>query len=251
MRSSLRNLRVIYTRELAAYFLSPTAYVVLFFFIVTNGVTFYVYSTTFRFEEKQIDRVVQFLFGFAPFWILLLLMPPILTMRLFAEEKRTGTMETLMTAPVTDSQVVFGKFLAAETFFMIIWSTLLLLVSMLAILGNPDWGPVFAFYLGLICLGALFNAIGVLTSALTRNQLIAAITSLSINLFLFFLHHCRGVFPQDPNAQRFFDFISFHHHFYNDYSRGLVDIRYLILYLSFAIFVLLFAVKIVESRRWR
>ena len=117
--------------------------------------------------------------------------------------------------------------------------------------GNPDWGPVLAFYIGLTCLGALFNAIGVLASALTRNQLIAAIISLGTNLFLFFLHHCRGVFPEDPEAQRFFDFISFHHHFFNDYSKGLMDIRYLILYLGFAFFILFFAVKVVESRRWR
>ncbi len=251
MTATLRNLRVIFQRELSAYFLSPTAYVVLFVFILTNGITFYVYTTTFRFDTRQIDRVVQFLFGFAPFWILFLLIPPILTMRLFAEEKRTGTFETLMTAPVTDTQVVLGKFFASTCFFTLIWSTLLIFVGILEVLGNPDWGPVFAFYVGVVSLGALLNAVGVLSSALTRNQLIAAIVAMAVNLFLFFLQQCRGMFPKDPEAQNFFDFISFHHHFYNDYALGLVDLRYIALYMSFTAFALFFAVKAIEGRRWR
>jgi ABC-2 type transport system permease protein len=178
-------------------------------------------------------------------------MPPIITMRLFAEEKRTGTIETLMTAPVTDVQVVLGKFLAALCFFALIWSTLLLDVGILEVFGNPDWGPVAAFYVGLLGLGALFIAVGLLASALTRNQLIAAMVSLNFNLFLFFLQWCRGLFTGNPDAQRFFDFISIYHHFYNDYSRGLIDVRYLLLYFSFAALVLYFTVMAVEARKCR
>jgi len=251
MTVALRNLRAIFVRELAGYFLSPTAYVVLFFFLLTNGITFYVYASWFRTDPRQIDVVIQYLFGWLPFWILFLLMPPILTMRLFAEEKRTGTIETLMTAPVTDFQVVMGKFLAAETFFAVIWSTVLVFIAILGVLGNPDWGPVFAFYVGVLSLGALFTAIGLLSSAFTRNQLIAAIVAMSVNLFLFFLNQCRAIFRGDAAAQEFFDFISFYHHFFNDYSRGLVDIRYVVLYLSFTGFVLYFAVKVVSWRRGR
>lgn len=251
MSRTVANIRIVFFRELAAYFLSPTAYVVLFLFAITNGVTFYVYAATFKSDPRQIDRVIQLLFGFAPFWILFLLMPPILTMRLFAEEKRTGTLEMLMTAPVTDLHVVFGKFLAAEVFFTLVWSTLLVHVGILEVLGNPDWGPVFAFFIGVVALGALLNAVGLLASALTRNQLVAAIVAISVNLFLFFLQQCRAIFPHEPEAQRFFDFISFHHHFYNDYARGLVDLRSLVLYLSFTGFVLYFTVKVVQARRWR
>lgn len=253
MIATLRNLWTIFLRELGSYFLSPVAYVVLFLFVLTNGITFYVYTVTFRFETRQVDLVIQYLFGFAPFWILLLLIPPILTMRLIAEEKRTGTLEMLMTAPVTDFELILGKFLAAECFFSLIWSTLLLLVLILEILGSgrPDWGPVIAFYIGVVSLGALFNAIGLLASSFTRNQLIAAISAIGANLFLFFLQQCRGLLPQNPPAQRFFDFISFHHHFYNEYGRGIVDQRYLVLYLSFAAVILFFAVRAVEVRRWR
>jgi len=249
--SSVRNIWAIFSREMASYFFSPTAYVVIFLFTITNGITFYVYTASFHTETRQIDTVIQFLFGYAPFWILLLLIPPILTMRLFSEEKRTGTMEMLMTAPVTDFQVVAGKFLAAQCFFMLIWSTILFDVFILEVLGNPDWGPVFAFYIGLFALGALFNAIGLFASACTRNQLIAAVVSLSGNLFLFFLQQCRFIFVAEAESQRFFDFISIHHHFYTEYSRGIVDLRYLFLYLSFAMLVLFFSVRVVESRRWR
>lgn len=251
MNTALRNVGIIFLRELAGYFVLPTAYVMLFLFVLTNGITFYVYANTFRFDPLQIDRVVQFLFGFAPFWILFLIMPPILTMKLFSEEKRTGTLETLMTAPVTDAQVVLGKFFAAECFFTLIWSSLLAFVAILDVLGNPDWGPVLAFYVGVVSLGALFIAVGVLSSALTRNQMVAAIIAMSVNLFLFFLQQCRAIIPADAAAQNFFDFISFHHHFYSEYSRGLVDMRYLILYTSLTGFLLYFAVKVVQARRWR
>ena len=249
MRVTLRNTWAIFSREMSSYFLSPTAYVVLFLFVLSNGITFYVYTGVFQSKTRQIDIVVQYLFGYAPFWIFLLLIPPILTMRLFAEERRTGTLEMLMTAPVTDAQVVMGKFLAAQVFFSLIWSTLLLFVVILEVLGEPDWGPVIAFYAGLFCLGALFNAIGVFASTTTRNQLIAAVLALSANLFLFFLQQCRGLFPGEPDAQRFFDFISFHHHFYNEYSIGVLDFRYPILYLSFAALILFYAIRYMEARR--
>lgn len=251
MSATLRNIWAVFLRELASFFLSPTAYVVMFLFLATNGVTFYVYSILFRMQTRQIDLVVQYLFGFAPFWILLLLMPPILTMRLFAEERRTGTLETLMTTPVTDFQVVIGKFLAAQTFFGLIWSTLLLFVAVLEVLGSPDWGAVLAFYIGVLTLGSVFIAVGLFASVMTRNQLIAAIVALSLNLFLFFVQQCRGLFPNDPDAQRFFDFISFHHHFYNEFSRGVLDLRYPILYLSFTVLLLFLSVRLLESRRWR
>ena len=251
MVRSLQNTWAIFSREMLSYFFSPTAYVVLFLFLLTNGITFYVYTFAFRAQTQQIDLVVQYLFGFAPFWILLLLMPPILTMRLLAEEKRTGTLESLMTAPVTDMQVVAGKFLASQTFFFLIWSTLLIFVGILDYLGNPDWGPVFAFYVGLFCLGALFNAIGIFASATTRNQLIAAVVALSFNLFLFFLQQMRTLIPGEPEVQRFFDYISFHHHFYNEYSRGVLDLRYPALYLLFTVVILFYAVRVLEARRWR
>ncbi len=251
MNRFCRNTYAIFSREMHSYFYSPTAFVVLFLFLITNGVTFFVYTTAFKQATRQIDLVIQYLFGFAPFWILLLLMPPILTMRLFADEKRTGTLESLMTTPVTDTQAVLGKFFAAQGFFFLIWSSLLIFVGILEYLGNPDWGPVIAFYIGLFFLGGLFNSIGLLASTLTRNQLIAAVIALSVNLFLFFLQQCRGLLPNDPDAQRFFDYISFHHHFYNEYSRGVLDLRYPGLYLIITIVVLFYAIRTLETRRWR
>lgn len=251
MTRFVRNVWAIFSREMLSYFCSPTAFVVLFLFLLTNGITFFVYIYAFRQATRQIDLVIQYLFGFAPFWILLLLMPPILTMRLFAEEKRMGTLESLMTTPLTDTQAVLGKFFAAQTFFLMIWGSLLIFVGMLEYLGEPDWGPVLAFYVGLFFLGGLFNAVGILASSATRNQLIAAVVALSVNLFLFFLQQCRGLLPGDADAQRFFDYISFHHHFYNEYSRGILDLRYPALYLLITVVVLFYAIRMLEARRWR
>jgi len=247
---ALSNVSAIFFREIASYFLSPIAYVVTFLFLLVNGVMFYISAINYQDNPQQIDGIIGYLFGslVTYFWIILL--PPIITMRLFAEEKRTGTLETLMTAPVTDAQVVAGKFLAAEVFYMLIWSTLLLHVLMLSILGNPDLGPVKAIYIGLIGLGALMNSLGLLASALTRNQIISASLSLVGCLFLVTLGLLRIFFPDDPEAGRFFDFIGISSHFIQ-FLRGVVDLRYLGLYLLGTGIFLFLAVRILEGRRWK
>jgi ABC-2 type transport system permease protein len=249
MTSGVVNVAAIFRREMASYFLSPIAYVVICLFVFVNGWIFFYSARISQNEPQQIDLIIRSLFGWVPFWSLFL--SPIITMRLFAEEKRSGTLESLMTAPVTPFQVVSGKFLAAETFFILIWATLLLHVTMVATLGNPDLGPVISVYLGLGALGMAMNGLGLLASAFTKNQINAVIVAFIGNLLLLLLEMLRQLFPNDPQADRFFDFVAITNHFQNEYYRGVVDLRFLALYLLLAGIFLFFTVRVLEVRRWR
>jgi ABC-2 type transport system permease protein len=239
----------VYRREMASYFFSPIAYVVICLFVLLNGWIFYYNSLVYRESPQQIDAIVRSLYGWVPFWSLFLC--PIITMRLFAEEKRSGTLETLMTAPVTETEVVAGKFLAAESFFVLLWLTLLLHVTILRILGNPDLGPVAAVYLGAAALGALLNGLGLFTSSLTRNQIVAVIGAFVGTLIIMLLEMLRLLYPGDAKADRFFDFIGIYSHFQNEYYRGVVDLRFLALYLLGAGLFLYLTVRSLRARRWR
>jgi ABC-2 type transport system permease protein len=244
-----RNVWAICLRELGSYFLAPMAYVVIFLFLVTNGTIFWLSAKSFTNRPPEISTMLEDLFGFALFWIIPL--SPLLTMRLFAEEKRTGTLEMLMTAPVTESQVVLGKFLAAQVFYMLIWLSLGPLLAVLAVLGRPDWGPIISIYLGTFALGLLTNSLGVLASATTRNQLVAAVLALTGNLLFFLVNLLRALFPDEPDFRRLISYISFSAHFGGDYINGVLDLRYFLFYLSFALFFLFFSVRLLEARKWR
>ena len=245
----LTNVGAIFRRELASYFFSPIAYVVIALFVMVNGLIFYTAAQTYHDSPEQINVIIRHPYGWAPFWCLFL--TPIITMRLLAEEKRSGTLEALMTAPVTPVQVVAGKFLAAEFFFCLIWMTLLFHVLILVILGKPDLGPVVAVYIGITTLGAAMIGLGLLASALTRNQIIAVIVAFIGNLLVLLFESLRRLFADDPEAGRFFDFVGLSSHFRNEYHRGVVDLRFIALYLSVAALFLFLSVQALRARQWR
>lgn len=250
MKRWIQNTLAVFQREMGAYFLSPIAWVVIFLFLIINGITFYIFCQVFRGQPRQITLVIESLFGFSLFWILPL--SPILTMRLLAEEKRSGSLELLMTAPVTGSQVVLGKFGAAQVFYCLVWLSLAPLFAMLGVLGKPDWGPVATNYLGLFALGLLTNALGILASASTRNQLVSAVLALSGNLLLFYVHLTQSLVPEEAlELRRLITYVSFTSHFENEYSQGLLDLRHVFFYASFAVFFLFLAVRTVEARKWQ
>jgi len=251
MRETIRNTWAIFLRDLGGYFLSPMAYVVIFLFLITNGVMFYAYAelSARTADPRQITTIIEQLFGFSLIWVIPL--SPLLTMRLFAEEKRTGTFEMLMTAPVTEWQVVLGKLGAAQVFYTLIWLSLAPLFLILGVLGDPDWGPILALYTGLFFLGLLTNSLGLLASVLTRNQLVAAVLALTGNLFFFVISLAQAFFREDPDSVRLIQYASFTHHFSHEFSRGLVDVSHLFFYVSFTAFFLFFATRILEARRWR
>lgn len=246
---SVRCTWAVCLRELLSLFFSPVAYVVIFLFVFSHGWVFWQYCKSYEDNPQQIPLVVRALFSFALYWTVLI--SPLLTMRSFAEERRSGTIEMLMTAPVTATQVVLGKFVAAQVFYTLIWATLLLFLAVLEILGNPDWGPIVACYIGLFFLGTLTNSLGILASALTRNQLVAAVLAISGVLFVGGLGLLGAVFAQSLELQRLFHFLSYMQHFSSEYIRGIVDLRFLGLYLGCAVFFLFLSVHVVEDRKWR
>jgi ABC-2 type transport system permease protein len=247
--AGVRKVWAVFLRDLGAYFLSPIAYVVLFLFALVHGWLFWYFTGRFEGSPHQITLTVERLFRTLDLWTLTL--SPILTMRAFAEEKRTGTLEMLLTAPVSEAQVVLGKFLAAQLFYTLIWMSLLPLFGILEVRGDPDWGPILALYTGLFFLGLLTNSLGILASAATRNQLIAAAVALTGNLLFLLLVLGRNIWPDDPDVARVFHFLSFTEHFKGEYSRGVIDLRYLFFYASFSVFFLFFSVRVLEARKWR
>lgn len=184
----MRRFLVLLAKEEKALFSSPIAYVLIAVFLLIMG-----YSFTLALFISHAMTLVHLFFQM---FVLLLLTVPIITMRLIAEERKLRTMEILLTSPATESQVVLAKFAASMSLIV-----LMLLLSgayaiVLDIYGNPDWGPIFSGYLGLVLLGAALVGVGLLTSALTSNQIIAALSSLSVFLLLWIIDEYGYLLPE-------------------------------------------------------
>jgi ABC-2 type transport system permease protein len=193
--------------------------------------------------------------GDEKFWLVYLFIPPLLTMRLFAEERSTGTLEVLMTAPLTDWQVVLSKYFACFAFYVVLWLPTLaylpVILSARTPEGRVDPMPVLSSYLGLVLAGSMFLALGLFISSLVRSQLVAALISLFLSLGFIVVGIWRPEMDTGSTWYRVLFFFSVPLHFYRDFSRGLVDSRHLVLYLSVAAFCLFLTVRSLESRRWR
>ena len=189
--------------------------------------------------------VVQF---FAVMDFIWLLIVPMLTMRLYAEEKKTGTIELLMTSPISSVEVLLGKFFACFSLYSIIVSLTMVYFVILEAYGSPDWGPIFSGYLGYLFLGATFISVGILASALTENQIVAVLLSFGI-LLLFWLIDWSASFA-GPTAAKILQYMSFIEHL-EDFQRGVIDSKDVVFYLSFSFFCLFLTTRVVESRRWR
>jgi len=174
-------------KEVHALFSSPIAYAILTVFLVLMGYNF----TTFLF----INKTATLLHVFAQMALLLLLMLPFVTMRLFAEERKTGTLELLMTAPVREVEIVLAKFLASMSVVVVMIALSAAYPIVLGLYAAPDWGPIYGGYLGLLLLGAALVAIGLLVSAVTANQLVAAVVSLGVFLLLWMVETLGHLLP--------------------------------------------------------
>lgn len=230
-------------RELAAFFFSPIAYVVLAVFLVVTGI-FFVNDNFVPGGESSL----RITFGnYLP--VILVFILPMLTMRLLSEEFRSGTIESLMTAPVSDADVVLGKFFGTLVFYLLMLGTTLLHVVLVAMYGTLDVGLVLASYLGLILLGGLYIAVGLFFSACTRNQVIAVICSfVLLAVFTFLAEYLAR--EQEGTLRVVLQHLSIVSHF-QDFARGLVDTNHLIFFLSTTGLFLFLTVKVLESRRWR
>ena len=242
----------LWRREMGAYFRTSIAYVVGTFFLLVTGFGFWMLAS--RLAQGGTDGDMSgILFGSPWFWLAMLIVTPLLTMRLFAEEKRAGTLEALMTAPVGETEVVLAKFAAAYSTFLLLWIPTLAYAFILSCCGVPlpslDWGPVAAGYLGTVLLGAFFIATGLLCSLLTRHQAVAAMACLALLGILLAagwlpsLSHLESI----RQSSRFFS-APLH---MADFATGTIDTRAVVWYLSLTVLLLFVATRILEARRLR
>lgn len=235
------NVPAMFRREISSYFLSPIAYIVIAVFLIYTGFFF----STSLFENKAVTLKfsVMYIQFILPFLV------PVITMRLFSEETRSGTIETLMTAPVTDFEVVVGKFLAALGLYCVMIFSTLIYVVFLSWVGSPDYGSIITSYIGLVLMGSVYIAAGLLTSAVTKNQIIAAVIGIVGLLFLLvigFVHYIVG----EGFLSECLKYIGTFDH-WETFTKGLVDSRDLIYYISLTVLLLFVTIRVVESRKWR
>lgn len=239
------------SRELRAYFVSPLAYVILTLFLAMNGV-FFLLIVSYLSDPRaggSITPLRYYLGDALPFWLALLFIVPVLTMRLLAEERRSGTLESLMTSAVTEAQVVLGKYLAALAFYVFLWLPTVAYAVIVARYSAVDWGPVAGGYLGVLLIGALFLAIGVFGSALTKNQIVAAMVTFAILIGLFILIFLDGLLTGSA-AKTVLGHLNVVEHM-SEFNKGIVDTRRLVYYLSSTFLFLFLATRILAAKKWR
>lgn len=255
----MRNVFAIAQKEVRSYFASPIAYIVIGLFVLLYG---YFYIVMLQYFLRQSMQMAQLGMGpqavninemmlrllFQNVTILVLFLLPMVTMRTYAEEKRSGTIELLLTAPLTDFQIIMGKFLGAMTLYGVMLGVTLVHMAVLFVYGNPEWKPIATAYLGLLLLGGCFISVGLLISSLTKNQIVAGVTTFAVFLFLWIINWM-GSFS-GPTMNEVTTYLSIIEHF-DDFSKGVIDTTHLIYYLSFIAFGLFLTAKSVDSERWR
>ena len=248
----MRAFLTLWRKELAAYFLSPIAYVMMMFFLVVMGFSFWLLVSVLI-QGSMSASIMNELFGSIFFWIAMLIVVPVLTMRLLAEENRAGTIETLMTAPVSDAEVVLAKYAGALVFFVLMWLPTavyaLVLRRFSPLVAPMDFGPMLGGYLGATLVGALYIAIGLFCSALTKNQIVAAIICFAL-INVAFISGFLAYVGRDETVRNLGAYVSSVEHM-RDFARGVVDSRAVVFHLSGAVFMLFATVKVVESRKWK
>lgn len=236
----MQNTLTIAGREFRGYFNGPVAYIVVCVVLLLLGVFFW--NTFFLMDRATVRDMFDLMTLF------LILAAPAMTMGLLAEEKRTGTIELLITMPVKDSEVILGKYLGV----MGLYGVLLLLTVAYPIsvstLGDLDWGPVIGGYVGLLFQGGAMLAIGLLASSWSNNQLVALFLGAAICFAFWIINRFLPFLPQ--GAASVFEWLSFDYHF-RSMARGVIDSRDVIYFISIIGFALLLAFRSVESRRWR
>ncbi len=246
----MRKTWAIIRRELIAYFSSPLAYIVMTAFLLMQGYIFYLIVSFLNNPQTPAMTPLRLFFGGTIFfWLFLLFVVPVITMRLIAEERRSGTIEVLLTSPVNETQVVAGKFTAALIFYAALWLPTILYVVVLKRNSEIDLGPVAAGYIGVLLLGFLFLSVGTLASTLSSNQLIAAIIAFAAMVGLFSIGLVEQLMPAS-----FFKASMAHMNLWtqmDDFAKGIVDSRHVIYQLSVGLLFLFLATKSLEVKKWR
>jgi len=253
----VRNIIAIADKELRAYFASPIAYIIIGLFSLLFGWFFYMYLMLFVRESEQ---MMQFGGGSANInqqmirgvllnsAVIILFVMPMITMRTYSEEKRSGTIELLLTSPITDLQIILGKFFGALGLYVAMLLVTMLYMAILFVYGNPEWRPVAAGYLGLLLMGGCFISAGLLISSLTKNQIVAGMITFAVFLMLWVINWVGE--SSGPVTRDIVSYLSITEHF-DDFARGIIDTKHVVYYLSFITFGLFLTAKSVDSERWR
>lgn len=236
---SFSNIKYVFLKELRSYFNSPVAYIVIVVFLVILG--WFFTSSLFVNNISSLRTV----FDTTPF--LLLFFAPAMTMRLISEEKKTGTLEILLTKPIREYEIIVGKFLAAWVLYFFTLVPTLAYFLTVALLGTLDIGPVIGGYLGLLLVGAVFLSVSVFGSSITENQVVAFIVSFLIVFTLFMLD--KVLFYVPASLASIFEYLSIDYHFSN-IARGVIDTRDLLYYLSAIVFALFLGAVVLQRKRW-
>jgi ABC-2 type transport system permease protein len=240
-------------REILSFFVSPIAYVVLTVWLLFFGIVFYLLAMFFAAQGpgSGASLLEAFFGGTTLFWLSLLVFAPALTMRLLAEERSSGTIEPLMTAPVSELQIVLGKFLAAMLFWVVLWLPTLSYVWLASGTGEDvvDWGTIGATYLGLFCIGLLYMAVGLFMSAVARNQIVAAMLTFLVlgGLFVIGLGSYATL---DDDKRAVLEYMGLWTQM-GAFSKGIVDTRYLVYDLSLCGLALFMSVRVLQANRWQ
>jgi ABC-2 type transport system permease protein len=256
----MRNILAIAGKELRSYFSSPVGYILTGFWALLYGYFFIGILQWFVSQSMQMNQ-----FGQGPqalninqmmirpliaqnLPILVLFLLPGVTMRTFAEEKRSGTMELLLTSPVSDIELLLGKFFGAMGLYAVMLAVTLIHVAILFIYGNPEWKPIATVYIGLLLMGGCFISVGMFISSLTRNQIVAFIATFAVFLLLWIITWIGN--SSGPLVDKLTQYLSIIDQF-DDFGKGVIDTTHLIYYLSFITFGLFLTAKSVEAERWR
>jgi ABC-2 type transport system permease protein len=239
MGSSVRNIATIAGKELRSYFGSPVAWVLMGLFAVIFGWFYNVYLNYF------VQQAMQSQFGPPPSQNV---NDQMIRMRAYAEEKRSGTIELLLTSPVTDLEITFGKFFAAVGVYLGLLAVTLVYVLVLFGLGRPEWKPIISGYLGLLLLGCCFISIGLFISSTTKNQIVAGTATFVTCLFFWIINWFSD--SAGPTVGAVLSYLSVTQHF-EDFGRGIIDTKHLVFYASFIVFGLFLTLKSVDTERWR
>lgn len=254
----MSNILAIAQKELKSYFASPIGYIVIGVFSLLYGFFYFVMLQYFVRVSTQMNlqggpqavniNEVMLRPMLQNVTVLVLFVLPMITMRTYAEEKRSGTIELLLTSPLTDSQIIMGKFLGAMALYGAMLAVTLVHIAVLFVYGNPEWKPIATAYLGLLLLGSCFVALGLFVSSLTRNQVVAGVVTFGLALFLWVISWISSF--STGTLGTLATYLSIIDHF-DDFSKGVVDTTHLAYYLSFITFALFLTAKSVDSERWR
>jgi gliding motility-associated transport system permease protein len=239
----------IYRRELAGLFLSPLAWILLCISLLLTG---WFFVTVLNDSGGDVTVALSFASGGSKvYWLVMLFLPPLLTMRMISEESRNGLLEFLMTSPVSDASVVLGKFLAAWSFLALLWSSTLIYAVALHGLGvPPDWPPVLGGYVGALLVSALFTSIGLLSSSLFSAPALSAFMALCASIAVIFLPPLTGLFDYQWLSETV-EAVDILAHFQRSFLIGVLDTQVLLFFTAWAGFFLFLTVRSVEAKRWK